>query len=141
MIYLQFCQHWVRTAPKVWNDSWPAQPRNREASALKNFQRKLFEKKKMGFLGIITSVPSMNDKMTLKLPREPSILQMKRECAGCMVPVCILCCPLIFDEWDCLHGFCLISKPVGQALMHWSKISSHAAQHKENNPWYRNCYQ
>lgn len=55
-------------------------------------------RKKGGFLGMITSVPSMNDKMTLKLSRESSILQMKRECAGCMVPMCILCCPLIPGE-------------------------------------------
>lgn len=107
------CQHWIRTAPRVWSDSWPTQTRNlRSTSSQRIFWGNI--KKKMAFSGMITSLSCMTEKMTLKATWKIVNIMSERKVCRPHGSNSILCCPKV--HW---------SLPSATAL--WS--SSHLETH------------
>lgn len=126
MICLCFCLHWIRTALRVRSDYCHPKTRNLRSIISQRIFRIRYSRKKMGFAGMITSVPFMTDKMTL------TAFNITREKRACWLqsPSCILCCPEV--HWSLWHetvcvAFCLIWRPVGQTLMYWLEMRPHGS--------------
>ena len=115
--YLWSCQHWIKTASKVWSGIWQPQARNLRSISSQRIWGEIFEKKKMGFPGMITSVPCMTD-----MTRESSIIEKRA----------------VLAEWSCRCGLSVTRRPIGQAPRYWSKTRLHGSQ---QNLFIPSCFQ
>lgn len=76
-----------------------------------------------------SSLPCMIDKMVLKLSRESSVLWVSIQVAWSQQSSVLSQSPLVLAKWVCPVGFCLVWRPVGQALIYWSETRPHGSQH------------